>query len=327
MIPAVSVIVPFYKVEAFIGRCAEALMNQTLYGVELIFVDDASPDGSRDILEHIILKYPARNVRIVTHPVNKGLPAARNSGLAVAKGEFIYHCDSDDWPETDMLEKMYKAAKNNDADYVYCDFRMQFETGARYMGNPSYSDPEQMIKEGFLAGLMKYNVWNKLVRRDLYDNSGIRFPEGHGMGEDMTMILLALKSTKCAHVGEALYNYVKLNTNAFSNTFSQRHLEDIRFNSARTLAALEQWGVKDRELYINLFKLNIKLPFLFSGDKGQYGLWKEWYPESDSYVWKNKHLPFRTKLVQWFAAKGLFPLVSLYGFLVNKVYYGLRFRK
>ena len=322
----VSVISPFYKVAPFIERCAESLLGQTLQDVEFIFVDDASPDESREILEKVIARHPERNARIVTHEVNKGLPAARNTGLAVAQGEFIYHCDSDDWVETDMLEKMYKAATDNGADYVYCDFWMQFEKSARYMGNPTFTEPEQMVKEGFLAGSMKYNVWNKIAKRRLYEESGVRFPDGHGMGEDMTMILLATHAKRVAHVSEALYHYVKLNANAFSNTFSERHLTDIRFNTDRTLKGLENWDVSDKDLYINLFKLNIKLPFLFSGDKNQHKLWKEWFPESNAYVMKNQRLPFRTKLVQWFAAKGLFPLVSLYEFLVNKVYYRLKYR-
>lgn len=320
----VTVISPFYKVAPFIERCAESLLNQTLQDVEFIFVDDASPDESREILEKVIEKHPDRNVCIVTHEVNKGLPAARNTGLAEATGDFIYHCDSDDWVETDMLEKMYKAAIDNQADFVYCDFWMQFEKSARYMVNPTYTDPEQMIKEGFLAGLMKYNVWNKLIKRSLYD--GLSFPAGHGMGEDMTIILAATKATRVAHVPEALYHYVKLNMNAFSNTFSERHLTDIQFNTARTLEGLKDWDVPEKDKYLSFFKLNIKLPFLLSGDKNQYRLWKEWFPESDKYVLENKHLPFRTRLVQWFAAKRLFPLVGLYDFLVNKVYYGLKFR-
>lgn len=322
----VSVISPFYKVAPFIERCAESLLGQTLEDVEFIFVDDASPDESRSILERVIAKYPERNTRIITQEVNKGLPAARNTGLEAATGEFIYHCDSDDWVETTMLEKMYSAARTNQADYIYCDFWMQFEKSARYMVTPDYALPEQMIKEGFMAGAMKYNVWNKLVKRNLYEDNCILFPAGHGMGEDMTMILLATHATKVARVPEALYHYVKLNANAFSNTFSERHLIDIRFNTDRTFKGLENWDVPDKELYINLFKLNIKLPFLFSGDKKQYILWKEWFPEANDYVQKNRHLPFRTRLVQWFAAKRLFPLVSLYEFLINKVYYRLRFR-
>ena len=114
--------------------------------------------------------------------------------------------------------------------------------------------------------------------------------------------------------------------NAFSNTFSERHLTDIQFNTAQTLKWLEGWNVNDKDMYLHFFKLNIKLPFLLSGEKKQYQIWKEWFPESDKYVLENKHLPFRTRLVQWFAAKRLFSFVGLYDFLVNKVYYGLRFR-
>ena len=321
----VSVIIPFFKVASFIERCAESLLTQTLADVEFIFVDDASPDSSRTLLEQVIARYPERQTRIVTHPVNKGLPGARNTGLEAATGDFIYHCDSDDWIEADLLERMYNAAQANGADYVYCDFFLNFGEKERYMGNPDYSDPEQMIKEGFMAGLMKYIVWNKLVRRDLYTESGIRFPEGHGMGEDMTMILLAAKAHRVAHVGKALYHYVKLNTNAYSNTFSQRHIDDIFFNVNRTMEGLSDWDVPEKEKYLAFFKLNTKLPLLFSDDRKQNRLWKEWFPEADSYLSDNRHLPFRTRMVQWLASKNLFTAVSLYRFLVNKVYYGIRY--
>lgn len=103
-------------------------------------------------------------------------------------------------------------------------------------------------------------------------------------------------------------------------------LEDVEFIFVDDASPDESHSiVNDKNKYLNFFKLNIKLPFLLSGDKNQYQLWKEWFPESDKYVLENKHLPFRTRLVQWFAAKRLFPLVGLYDFLINKVYYGLRF--
>lgn len=320
----VSVIIPFFKVAPYIERCATALMGQTLEDVEFLFVDDASPDESRQILERVLANYPQRDARIITHPVNKGLPAARNTGLAEAKGEYIYHCDSDDWPEVTMLQKMYDVARANDADIVYCDFYLSFETGERYMKNPSFSTADDLLRKGFLAGSTKYNVWNKLIRRSLYEKTGILFPAGHGMGEDMTVIMLATEADKVAYVPEALYHYVKLNMNAFSNTFSQRHLDDIRFNAGRTLACLQEKGVSEQD--IALFKLNIKLPFLLSGDKGQYKRWKEWYPEADRFVMANPNLPFRTRLVQWLAGKHQFWAVGLYGWLVNKVYYRIRYR-
>ena len=322
----VSVIIPFYKVAPFVERCTRSLMEQTLQDVEFIFVDDASPDESRAIIERVTAEY-SRDVRILTHTQNKGLPAARNTGLAEATGDFVYHCDSDDYLEPTMLEEMYRAATAQQADFVYCDFYLDFGTSRRVMSNPTYTDPEQMVKEGFLAGLMKYNVWNKFVRRSLYTESGLQFPAGHGMGEDMTIIGLAIHATRVAHVAQPLYHYLKLNGNAYSNTFSQRHLDDIRFNADRTFALLESWSVPDKERYLNYFKLNLKLPFLFSNDRSQYRLWKQWYPEANSFIKDNIHQPRRTRLVQQWAATGLFPLVRFYTFLVNHLYYGIRYRK
>lgn len=322
----ISVIIPFFRVEPFVERCTRSLMEQTLADVEFIFVDDASPDRSRVIIERVAAEYD-RDVRILTHPQNQGLPAARNTGLAEARGEFIYHCDSDDYLEPTMLEDMYHTASTKQADFVYCDFYLDFGTSRREMTNPSYTDPEQMVKEGFLAGLMKYNVWNKLVARRLYSESGIVFPAGHGMGEDMTMILIATHATRTAHVAKPLYHYVKLNANAFSNTFSQRHLDDIRFNADRTFAGLADWDVSEKEKYLGFFQLNLKLPFLFSEERQQLRLWKQWYPEANRYIKQNTLQPRRTRLVQQWAAAGLFPMVRLYSFLVNQLYYGIRYRR
>lgn len=318
--PEVSVIIPVYKVEAFVERCVRSLMEQTLQDVEFIFVDDASPDGSMDIVRRVTAEYD-RDVKILVHPENKGLPAARNTGLAEARGTYIFHCDSDDWPEKTMLEKMYDAAVTKGADFVYCDFFLDFGTGKRYMATPDYASPEEMVKDGFLVGNMKYNVWNKLIHRDLY--YGVSFPSGHGMGEDMTIIPLATRAKAVARVPEALYHYIKINANAFSATMSERHLADIRFNVNRAVAALSNWDTSDKEKYLAFFQLGIKLPFLFSEDKAQYRLWKEWYPEADKFIPENTSQPLRTRLVQQWAARGWFGLVRIYSFAINHIYYKL----
>ncbi|MBR1783325.1 MAG: glycosyltransferase family 2 protein [Bacteroidales bacterium] len=304
----------------YIERCARALMGQTLWDVEFIFVDDASPDNSVEVLEKVLKAYPGRRVKLLRHDRNRGLPAARNTGLAAATGEYIWHCDSDDWPEPEMLEKLYNAAKRVDADIAYCDFYLDYGSRKRYMENPEYTAAKDMLEQGFLGGRMKYNVWNKIIRRSLYRN--VTFPEGHSMGEDMTVITLATRATRVVHVPQALYHYFKLNDNAFSNTFSTKHLEDIRYNVERIWSALD--GVP--ELNKMFFRLNIKLPFLFSGKYSQYLLWKEWFPESNPYIEKNSFLPERTRRVQVWARKGYWPLVWLYAFAVNRIYYGLLIR-
>ena len=324
--PKVSVIVPFFKVAPFIERCTRSLMEQTLDEVEFIFVDDASPDESAEILRRVLAEYD-RDVKILVHPENKGLPAARNTGLSEARGEYICHCDSDDYMEPTMLEEMYNAASKENADLAYCDFWLDFDTSRRYMVTPYYDFAARMVKDGFLAGAMKYNVWNKIVRRYLYEQApAIRFPEGHSMGEDMTMIVLSTRAGHAVRVPNPLYHYMKTNGGAFTNTFSERHLTDIRFNTDRTLQLIDSWETDEKDLYIGLFKLNIKLPFLFSGNYSQYCLWHEWYPEANRYISRNKALPFRTRLVQHWAALHLYPLVWMYSFAVNRLFYGILFK-
>ena len=183
----VSVIIPVYGVEAFIERCMRSLLEQTLQEVEFIVVDDCSPDKSIAIARKVVSEYPNRSVRFISHEANKGLPAARNTGLEVATGEYVFHCDSDDWVEPDMLETLYRAAEEAKADIVWCDWFLSFEKNERYMVQPQYAIPTDALK-GMLSGTMKYNVWNKLVKRELYTANAISFPSGYGMGEDMSVI-------------------------------------------------------------------------------------------------------------------------------------------
>lgn len=302
-------------------------MEQTLQEVEFIFVDDASPDQSAVILQKVLAEYD-RDAWIIKHEKNKGLPAARNTGLALAKGEFIYHCDSDDWVEPTLLEDLYSAANQSGTDFAYCDFYIDFGDSRRYMKTPDYRDAGTMVKEGFLAGLMKYNVWNKLVRRDLYDHpSPIRFPVGHSMGEDMTMIALGIRSHGVVRVARPLYHYMRTNEGAFTNSFSERYLADIEYNASKVFSTLDAWNIPEKEFWVALFKLNIKLPFLFSGKYWQYRLWHNWYPEANSFIGQNTILPRRTIWVQQLARLHLYPLIWFYAFAVNHIYYRLACRK
>ena len=194
------------------------------------------------------------------------------------------------------------------------------------MSNPRYESADDLLKKGFLGGQMKYNVWNKLVKRSLYADNGIIFPEGHPMGEDMTMIQLAAVAGNVAYVSEALYHYVKLNEGAYSNSYSQKKLDDIRFNVDRTVAFLQKRFGESLEKDVSLFKLSIKLPFLISDDRHLYVLWEAWYPEANRFADANPGLPLRTRLLQIMAAKGQWWYVKLYYKVVYKFVYGVIFR-
>lgn len=321
----VSVIIPIYKVEKFIERCVRSLMEQTLQEVEYIFVDDATPDKSIEVLKACLTLYPDRKATILKHHQNQGLPAARNTGLALATGEYIFHCDSDDYVEPTMLVELYNAAQKNNADIVWCDWFLTFAENERYMKQPTFETPMEALK-AMLSGGMKYNVWNKLVRRSLYVDNDIQFPAGYGMGEDMTMMMLFAHAQKVAYVPQAFYHYVKLNTGAFSQTYSERHLVELKYNVQRTCDYMQRVLGDKVEKELAFFRLDAKFPFLITNDSHKYKLWQEWYPEVNAYILQNKNVSLRSRCLQWMAWKGQFWTVRMHYFLLYKLVYGIIYK-
>ena len=323
----VSVIIPIYNVEHFITRCATSLLEQTMKDVEFIFVDDVTPDKSIHLLQEVLGHYPERKeqVKLIRHVTNQGLPAARNSGLAVASGEYIFHCDSDDFVDSEMLEQLYRTAQKHDADIVWCDWWLSFEKNERYMKQPMYATPMDALK-GMLSGTMKFNVWNKLVRRRLYEEHQILFPSGYGMGEDMTMIRLFARARKVAYLPKAFYHYVQQNSGAFCKTSSCRHLEDVRHNVAVVLNDIRQLFGNQLEKELAFFQLSVKFPFLISDDLEKYTLWQSWYPEANRYIMQNSQLSLRSRCLQWLAWKHQFWAIRLYYTCVHRLVYGVIYR-
>lgn len=327
----VSVIIPIYNVAAYIARCVRSLLGQTLDDVEFIFVDDCSSDDSIFILEAVIKEFPKRaeTIKLIRHSQNMGLPAARNSGLEMAEGEYIFHCDSDDYLEPDALESMYREAKAQDADIVWTDWYLSFQKNERYMKQPDYPSPLEALK-GMLSGSMKYNVWNKLVRRSIYTENGIRFPEGHNMGEDMTMMQLFACAQTVRYLPKAYYHYVRLNAHSFTQTSDskaqEQHLEDLRYNVQRTISFIEKRYGQKLEREIAFFKLESKFPFLITTDRASFCRWTEWFPEANAYILQNKNVSFRSRLLQFMAAKGQFWYVRLYYMLLIRLVYGVIYK-
>lgn len=327
----VSVIIPIYKVEKFIKRCAIALFEQSLTDVEFIFIDDCTPDSSIKILEQVIQSYPQRlnSIKIVRHDVNKGLPSARNSGLKLASGEFIFHCDSDDWLESNAMELLYDKAKVDQADIVWCDWYLSFNKNERYMHQGIDKSGIITGKEAIeliLGGQIKYNVWNKLVKRRLYSENQIKFPDGFGMGEDMTMLKVFAFSQRVSYLNKALYHYAQTNSEAFTASRNPAHLEQIKHNVDHIVCFLnEQYGDTLND-YIHFFKLNIKLPFLITFDKKSYDRWNSWYTESNAYISKNPNFNFRIRFIQHMAIKKQYWVLQLYYIFIIKFVYGIIYR-
>lgn len=323
----ISAIIPVYKVEKFIERCVVSLMEQTFCDIEYIFVDDASTDNSIEILQTVVMRYPHRlpNVKIITHEKNMGLPAARNTGLAVARGEYVFHCDSDDYIESDMLELLYCKAKEHDADVVWSDYFITFDKKKKVISQPYFNTPQDAVR-GMLRGMMKYNVWNKLCRRSLYEDNNIKFPEGRSMGEDLTMIMVFLHARKCAYVNKPLYNYVQ-NPNQMTATYNEEKLEALRYNCNRIANYMDNhFSHIDYRSEYSALKQLMKWPFLLDGKYASYQRWHKWFPESNMFIWQTKGVNLRIKLIEWCAAKRLWPIVWFHYIVVIKLYYGIIYK-
>ena len=174
----VSVVVPVYNVERYLGRCLDSLVSQTLRDVEIICVDDGSTDRSGAIAD----EYAARSGRVkVVHKANSGAGPARNAGMDVAVGEYLYFCDPDDWADEGMLDALYGRASETAADVVIAGRKAYSEeTNRVFVNMPS---PE-LVARGVFSGQdlpdnlftqAKAALWDKLFSRKLIVDNGIRF--------------------------------------------------------------------------------------------------------------------------------------------------------
>ena len=216
--PKVSVIIPIYGVEKYIERCARSLFEQTLDDIEYIFVDDCSPDKSIDILNMVIADYPTKisNIRIIHHKKNAGLPIARQSGWKVATGEYIANCDSDDWVDLDLYEKMYNTAVSQTADIVVCDIKFTDGTSCRKIVNglPSDNPNKEDAQKDMIYLRTSWSLCNKLIHRNLYVKMK-EYPNAY-MGEDMAVTLPIFKNCQTvASCRNVYYNYF-INTSSAS---------------------------------------------------------------------------------------------------------------
>lgn len=164
--PKVSIIIPVYGVEKYIERCIRSLFEQTLRDIEYIFIDDCTPDKSVEILKRVLEEYPQRKSQVVIHRMekNSGQAAVRKWGMLNATGEYVIHCDSDDWVDVHMYEEMYNKAIEEDADVVVCDFCSTDCENEQYSKGLISKERENVIVDVLLwriAGCL----WNKLVRR------------------------------------------------------------------------------------------------------------------------------------------------------------------
>ena len=198
----VSIIVPIYNVEQYLGKCIESLIGQTYGDIEILLVNDGSPDESDKVME----EYAARDRRIsCLYKENGGLSDARNYGIDHANGEYLMFVDSDDYIALDTIELLVASIKEKDSEIAVCDMEYVYDDHEVYTSGGdfevlSFSDNHEVV-------FINNSACNKLFRKSLFDD--IRFPKGMWY-EDLACIPIVLsKAKRVSKVNKALYFYVQ----------------------------------------------------------------------------------------------------------------------
>ena len=240
----ISVIVPVYKVETYLEQCLDSILCQTYRDLEILLIDDGSPDRCGEICD----RYAAADPRIrVFHTENRGLSAARNLGIDHARGEYLGFVDSDDWIEPDMYERLLRAVEENGADIAVCG-RVR-----EYPDRKEIILPEAGIldREGAVRAHVKLEIrhaaWDKLYRRACF--ADIRYPEGRVCEDIATTYRTLLRADKVVKIAAPLYHY-RDRAGSITKEKEYRSLVDC-FTSCReeyeALLRIPLYG-KDREI-------------------------------------------------------------------------------
>lgn len=223
--PKISVIMPVYKVEDYVGKAIESIQNQTLSDFEFLIVDDGTPDKSGEICD----AYAKEDDRlIVIHQKNGGAPSARNAAIRQAKGEYLYFMDSDDWAEPQMLEDMYQLAKENSSQLVIAGFYIDtYYAPEKYITNDFVARDEvyktaKEFREGaytlFDHNLL-YSPWNKLFETAYIREHQLEFPMT--FWDDFPFILSVIRDIERVSVTSKQY-YHFIRARAESETAAYR---------------------------------------------------------------------------------------------------------
>lgn len=301
--PKVSVIIPVYGVEKYIERCARSVFEQTLCDIEYLFIDDCTPDKSVDILKRVLEEYPHRKSQVVIHRMeqNSGQAKVREWGMRNATGEYVIHCDSDDWVDVHMYEEMYNKAIEEDADVVVCDFCSTDCENEQYSKGLISKERENVIADVLLwriAGCL----WNKLVRRKAYTDHDINYPT-HNMGEDAALIVQILWNAKRISYLPKPYYYYYMNQTSITKDVSDDNKIRQRFLQATAnVEIIEQFlvdkatgKIKDA-LTKYIFEQSYLIVSLATRNKDDLKKWQASIDIIKSLVYKCPYLSIKNKL-------------------------------
>lgn len=202
----VSIIIPVYNVKNYLDRCITSVLNQTERNFELILVDDGSTDGSSIICD----KYASTDNRVqIIHQTNKGRCIARNNGLNIAKGEWIFFLDSDDWIEKDFIHTMINVYKQTGSMIITCKSQTWYEEKKALSSNDTNNittlNIDGIVKSLITQDVVRFELWDKLIKRELLND--VRFIKGQLSEEVHIDRIIFLKTNSLSHIDKTLHNY------------------------------------------------------------------------------------------------------------------------
>ena len=272
--PKVSIIVPIYNVEKYLERCMQSLLNQTLKDIEVIMVDDGSPDNCPRMCD----EYAKIDSRIkVVHKENAGLGYARNSGLDVATGEYVAFVDSDDYVSVDMYKTLYEYASDKNIDVIYCGFRKEFSVN-RYLNIAECQTYEEYVGEtikniipDFVASpphekkeyVHDMSVWHSIYKREIIVSNRIRFiSERDYASEDIPFQIDFLTCCKKVAFIPNIFYYYCYNQGSLTKSFSISKFEKTKALYHLLLDKTKEYDVKGlraKRLFIGYIRAMLRL--------------------------------------------------------------------
>ena len=263
----ISVIVPVYKVEKYIEKCLDSLVNQTYKNLEIVVVNDCSPDNSEEIIKKFQKKY--KNIVYVKNDKNSGLSFSRNNGIKHSTGEYLGFVDSDDYVSLDFYESLMNSIEKEKADIAVCDINLvDEETGSIFRSKCGTKDNDRkaIIDNGLAA-----SVANKLFKREalLYE-----FAVGK-VNEDLAVTLPSvIKAKKVVYNPSVCYFYIQRNTSIQNSSISFKRF-DIFYGVEETLKRIKE--VKDYKEYQDIIvfqQLLFLFLYVFTKEKKFFKRWK-----------------------------------------------------
>lgn len=212
---AISVLVPVYNVEKTLDRCIQSILNQTFRDFEIILVNDGSTDNSGKLCDEYANKYD--NISVI-HKENEGLGPTRNAGIKAATGEYIYHCDSDDWLKEDLLEKVYKAITEADADVAVFGYDLFTEKDGEIIPYSTisvkdglYADKESVrnfFAEQYFNSFVVLSACNRMCKRSFLIENELFFPALRRSQDVAYSLLLFDYVERLVTIKESFYCYI-----------------------------------------------------------------------------------------------------------------------